>query len=214
MEHNRREFLKGAAWMGAAAMAAGCMGRGAGMCGIGGGEGAPMHGFSVPPMKRVRVGVIGVGSRGTAAVHRLAQIPGCEVVALSDINPARLDAAQKWLKEHGHPAAREWSRDGRFLYPPRSAAQPSPSPVLDGPVDTYRIEMLRDGIEDYEYFAMLKRLLAKRRKIPQNLRNSAESLLKVPTSVYTSMTEFTTDPKPMETHRERLARAIESVQRY
>ena len=62
--------------------------------------------------------------------------------------------------------------------------------------------------------AMLKRLLAKRRKIPQNLRNSAESLLKVPTSVYTSMTEFTTDPKPMETHRERLARAIESVQRY
>ena len=104
--------------------------------------------------------------------------------------------------------------DGRFLYPPRTAAQPSPTPVLDGPVDTYRLEMLRDGIEDYEYFAMLKRLLAKRRSIPKNLRESASALLKVPTSVYTSMTEFTTDPKPMETHRERLARAIESVQRY
>ena len=110
---NRREFLKGAAWMGAAAMAAGCMSRAAGIGGIGGGEGAPMHGFRVPPMKQVRVGIIGVGGRGAPAVERLSLIPGCSVAAISDINPERLDAAQKWLKEHGYPAAREWSRDGR-----------------------------------------------------------------------------------------------------
>ena len=134
MKQGRREFLTGTAWMGAAALAAGCMSHDSWLGGIGGGSGtasgsngnlggsagtagagagAPMHGFCVPPMKQVRVGVIGVGSRGTAAVHRLAQIPGCDVVALSDINPERLDAAQKWLKEHGQPAAREWSRDGR-----------------------------------------------------------------------------------------------------
>ena len=109
----RRDFLKGAAWMGTAAMAAGFMSRGKGADGLGGGAGAPMHGFRVPPMEHVRVGIIGVGSRGTAAVHRLAQIPGCEITALSDINPERLDAAQKWLKEHGCPAAKEWSRDGK-----------------------------------------------------------------------------------------------------
>ena len=101
--------------------------------------------------------------------------------------------------------------DGRFLYPPRTAGRPSPTPVLDGPVDSYRIEMLRDGIEDYEYFAMLKRLLDKRRWMPKNVRNSAEALLKVPKSVYSSMTEFSTDPRPIEKHRERLARAIESI---
>ena len=93
MNTNRREFLKGTAWMGAAAIAAGCIGRASGIGGLGCGAGAPMHGFRVPPMKRVRVGFIGVGSRGTAAVHRIAQIPGCEVSALSDINPKRLDAA-------------------------------------------------------------------------------------------------------------------------
>ena len=113
MDKSRREFLAGTAWMGAAAMAAGCMSRNAAQCGIGGGGAAPMHGFRVAPMKHVRVGIIGVGGRGTPAVHRLAQIPGCEVTALSDINPDRLDAAQKWLKEHGYRPAREWSRDGR-----------------------------------------------------------------------------------------------------
>jgi hypothetical protein len=58
---------------------------------------------------------------------------------------------------------------------------------------------------------MLKRLLAERRDLPPALRKEAEALLKVPKSVYSSMTEFTTDPKPMETHREKLARAIENI---
>ena len=113
MKQGRREFLTGAAWMGAAAMAAGCMSEESAVCGLGGGAGAPMHGFRVPPMKRIRVGFIGVGGRGTAAVHRIAQIPGCEVAAISDINPDRLDAAQQWLKENGYQSAREWSRNGK-----------------------------------------------------------------------------------------------------
>ena len=71
-----------------------------------------MHGFRVAPMKRVRVGFIGVGARGTPAVKRIAQIPGCEVTAISDINPVRLDAVQKWMKENGYPAPKEWSRNG------------------------------------------------------------------------------------------------------
>ena len=101
--------------------------------------------------------------------------------------------------------------DGRFLYPLRAAAQPSPTPVLDGPVESFRLEMLRDGIEDYEYFVLLKRLLAERHNLPLDLRTDAEALLKVPTSVYSSMTEFTTDPEPMERYREKLARAIEKI---
>ena len=109
MEANRREFLKGAAWMGAAAMAAGCMSDGRKICDS---TGAPMHGFTVPPMKRVRVGIIGVGGRGIGAVQRIVQIPGCELTAMSDINPKMLDRAQNWLTEHGYPKAKEWSRNG------------------------------------------------------------------------------------------------------
>lgn len=108
-QHGRREFLKGAAWMGAAAMAAGCISKGNA---LGFGKGGSMHGFRVAPMKTVRVGVIGVGSRGLPAVQRIAQIPGCQVTAISDINPARLDLIQAWLREHGRPPAKEWSRNG------------------------------------------------------------------------------------------------------
>ena len=112
MDKSRREFLKGTAWMGAAAMAVGCMAQQTAASRLASGAGAPMHGFRVAPMKRIRVGFIGVGARGTPAVKRIAQIPGCEVTAISDINPARLDAVQKWMKEQGLPAPKEWSRNG------------------------------------------------------------------------------------------------------
>lgn len=108
---NRREFLTGTAWMGAAAMAAGCLSKRSALNGVGNGEGAPMHGFRCAPMKRIRVGFIGVGSRGSAAVQRIAQIPGCEVTALADINPERLDVNQAWLKKYGYAPAKEWGRN-------------------------------------------------------------------------------------------------------
>ena len=101
--------------------------------------------------------------------------------------------------------------DGRFLYPPLAAARPSKTPVLDGPVDSYRLEMLRDGLEDYEYFAMLKRLLAARTDLAPAARARYEALLKVPAEVYASLTSFATDPAPMEAHRLKLARAIEEL---
>ena len=104
---NRREFLKGTAWMGAAAVAAGCLSEGMRLAS------SARQGFSVKPLRKVRVGVVGLGCRGPGAVHRLASIPGVEVVALCDIHPERVAAQQTWLKEHGKPAAREYTgREG------------------------------------------------------------------------------------------------------
>ena len=52
METGRREFLKGAAWMGAAAMVAGCSSNPLKFFGT---RGAPMQGFALKPMEKVRV---------------------------------------------------------------------------------------------------------------------------------------------------------------
>ncbi|MGN0852025.1 MAG: glycoside hydrolase domain-containing protein [Kiritimatiellia bacterium] len=102
--------------------------------------------------------------------------------------------------------------DGRFLYPPVAAAGAQQAEtVLDKPVVSYRLELLRDGIEDYEYFALLKRALARAKHLPDGTRAKYEALLKVPESVYRSMTDFSTDPADMEAHRLRLARAIEAL---
>lgn len=59
---------------------------------------------------------------------------------------------------------RRWNvGDGRFLYPPRAATGRQADAVLDGPVTSLRWEALRDGVEHYEYLALLKRLLAQKR---------------------------------------------------
>ncbi|OQC14848.1 MAG: hypothetical protein BWX73_01624 [Lentisphaerae bacterium ADurb.Bin082] len=109
---------------------------------------------------------------------------------------------------------RPWGNgDGRFVYPPEAAADGNPAEtVLDGPVDSIRWEMLRDGIEDYEYMAILKRLISEQGdRLTQARRDELNALLTVPESISTSLTKFTTDPAPIEEHREKLARAIASL---
>ena len=100
---SRREFLKGTAWIGAVAMASGCMSGGLKATGA---TGAPMQGFAMKPIKKVRVACVGVGARGIGAVHRIAMIPGTEIVAICDLFQDRVDKQLKWLKDSGKPAAK------------------------------------------------------------------------------------------------------------
>ena len=106
MNTNRREFLKGTAWMGAAAFAAGCS-----ATRLGFGEGGTMCGYAAPALKRVRVGFVGLGHRGPGGVHRVAMIPGAEVAALCDFRPGKIAEQQKWLKDNGKPAAKEFTSE-------------------------------------------------------------------------------------------------------
>jgi hypothetical protein len=103
--------------------------------------------------------------------------------------------------------------DGRFIYPPLEAADAHPEKaVLDGPVTSIRMEMLRDGIEDYEYLAMLRRLLEKKGGKPgAGDRARYEALLEVPGEITKSLTEFTKDPAPIERRRAEVAKAIEEL---
>ena len=103
--------------------------------------------------------------------------------------------------------------DGRFIYPPEAAADGRPDgPVLEGPVDSIRFEMLRDGIEDHEYLVLLDGLLHKH---GQNLadadRARYQELLEVPPEISTDLTHFSTDPAPIEARRQAVARAIEHL---
>ena len=61
--------------------------------------------FAAPPLETIRIGFIGLGERGTWAVHRLATIPFIEVAALFDIRPEAVDETRKWLAERKKPGA-------------------------------------------------------------------------------------------------------------
>ncbi|MBN2375307.1 MAG: DUF4091 domain-containing protein [Sedimentisphaerales bacterium] len=123
-----------------------------------------------------------------------------------------------WVSGYGTPKGtkRPWGNgDGRFIYPPPAAADGrAKSPVLDGPMDSIRWEMLRDGIEDYEYLAILKRLLSdKKTDLTETQQNKFTALLKVPSEITSNLTTFTTDPAPIETRRDQIAQAIEQLSR-
>jgi hypothetical protein len=121
-----------------------------------------------------------------------------------------------WRSGYSTPKGekRPWGNgDGRFIYPPVAAADAHPSePVLDGPVDSIRWEMLRDGIEDYEYLVILKKLFeAKKDKLTRSEQEEYASLLDVPGDITSDMTTFTKDPAPIEKRRDQVARAIATL---
>ncbi len=123
-----------------------------------------------------------------------------------------------WVTSYGTPvgARRPWGNgDGRFVYPPVAAADGQPeAPVFDDPVSSIRLEMLRDGIEDYEYCVILRDLLEKHKeRLSTEELKKYQKLLEVPDSITQSLTEFTWNPAPIEAHREAVASAVVALKK-
>ena len=93
----RRDFLKGTLWMGAVAIAGGAR---CDLATCGGGE---MATFAAPPLRKVRVGCVGLGRRGEGAVHRLAQIPGVVITALCDVRHEMVIRQRNYLAKASPP---------------------------------------------------------------------------------------------------------------
>ena len=117
MDTNRREFLKGVLWMGAAATAVGhSYGRTAGQACASVGAGSMMT-YADKPFKTLRVGVVGLG-RGRVGVNNFTFAPGSCVSAICDINAARRGSALKFLKDrkapdpkvYGDKSPEDWKR--------------------------------------------------------------------------------------------------------
>jgi hypothetical protein len=73
-----------------------------------------------------------------------------------------------------------------------------------------RLEILRDGIEDYEYLALLQKLL-KENRVPEELRKTAEELLIVGPDVAEGPRQYRLDPSGILEHRERLGECLEKI---
>src|SRR5687768_3217515 len=61
-----------------------------------------MCGYAAPRLEKVRVGLVGVGSRGSGAIPRLKAIEGVEIKAMCDIRPERIAMALKRLEGTEH----------------------------------------------------------------------------------------------------------------
>ena len=128
MDQNRRDFLKGSLWLGAAAAAAGCtstgvesnstagaLRAGAEFAGVPTGLGLSGMGMMTTyhdkPIKNLRVGVVGLG-RGGAGVEGFTYVPGGYVSAICDINAARRNHRLAWLKAKKAPTPKVYGDKG------------------------------------------------------------------------------------------------------
>ena len=92
-------------------------------------------------------------------------------------------------------------------------------PGENGPVASIRLKVLRDGLEDYEYFYLLKyylSVLKKKKDLEkkyQNLVKESERLLRIDDSIVASFNKFTQNPKKIYMWREKVAQMIEKLRR-
>jgi hypothetical protein len=103
--------------------------------------------------------------------------------------------------------------DGRFLYPPNRDPGKDKTKYICGPVDSVRWEILREGIEDFEYFVLLEKAV-KDAKSKSKLRTAAADaakLLDFPASIFTTGKDYTKDPLVLLALRAKVAEAIERL---
>ena len=101
---SRRDFLKSAALVGAASAAGGAAG---GWRLFDWTDGAPMHGYAAPKIPHIRLGIVGMGSRGCGILNRVSKLPGVTTTAICDNVPEKVEKAQKMLADKKKPAAKE-----------------------------------------------------------------------------------------------------------
>lgn len=63
-----------------------------------------MCGYAAPPIDTVRIGFVGVGNRGSAAVQRMSYIEGVAINAIGDVRPEKAETARQRIQRPGHEA--------------------------------------------------------------------------------------------------------------
>ena len=101
--------------------------------------------------------------------------------------------------------------DGRLLYP--AVKEKSGKFVAEGPVDSIRWEMIREGVEDYDYLYMLNDAVNKAASDPKKADAVAagKKALALVDSLVRSRTEYDADPVHLYAAREQVAKALEAL---
>ncbi len=63
-----------------------------------------MLGYADKPIDTIRVGIVGLGSRGSFAVWRYTYVPWTRITAVCDVEPDRVEKSVKTLTDKGLPA--------------------------------------------------------------------------------------------------------------
>ncbi|HDO19452.1 MAG TPA: DUF4091 domain-containing protein, partial [Thermoplasmatales archaeon] len=103
--------------------------------------------------------------------------------------------------------------EGFLLYPPFKESK-SPSPCYEGGIPSIRWEMVRDGIEDYEYLWILRHYI-EISDAPASMKQHAWQVLNDTVSmIYSGKRSWCKDPLKIYEARRKIAREIENLSAY
>ncbi len=117
-----------------------------------------------------------------------------------------------WVTGYGRKVGTRspWGNgDGRFIYPPKDWK--AGEKTISGPVSSIRWEMLREGIEDWEYFKTLEDLIALE-DVPASMKKRGEELLKIPESIVGGTKDYTKNPAELVHRRDEIGRVITEIE--
>lgn len=126
------------------------------------------------------------------------------------------DEAMSWAISYGIPYGMKspWGNgDGRFFYPLNTSPNDGcKEPVIGYPVPSFRLEALRDGIEDYDYLMILKKLTDPNSPTGKTaMARKYRRLLDIPEYIISDQQTFSKDPKVILEYRAKIAEAIEAL---
>ena len=119
-----------------------------------------------------------------------------------------------YVQGYGWPLGKQtqWGNgDGRLFYPPNRDAGNDLNTYIKEPVPSFRLEQLREGIEDYEYLTLLKSLAPLIKESDGQLYNEAIKLLTIPEAIFRDGKSYTKDPADLLDYRSRIALMIERL---
>lgn len=121
------------------------------------------------------------------------------------------EEAMSFVSGYGWPHGKQtiWGNgDGRYFYPLNRNPNTDETSHVGRPVPSLRLELVRDGIEDYEYFVILDNAVKKASKKRKDIAREAEKLLTVPREIYTNETTYSKNPQDILAYRKKLAEYI------
>ena len=121
------------------------------------------------------------------------------------------EEAMSFVKGYGWPLGKQtiWGNGGgRFYYPVNRDPNNDKKTYAGRPVPSLRLEILRDGIEDYEYFVLLEKAIKNASAKNKKVAGEASGLLNLPESIYTNETTYTKNPQDILEYRKKIAEYI------
>ena len=104
--------------------------------------------------------------------------------------------------------------DGMFFYPPNRNPNTDTTKYMRGPVPSLRLEILREGLDDYDYMIMLENFVKNATPEQKQQVRKAQKVLDFGSEVFVNDTLYTKNPEVLMKYRKRMGDLLEEFSKF